>query len=94
MANNGSWAIREAGQDDADALALVGSATFLETFAGVLAGAAIVEHCARANSAQAYRTYLERGAKAWLAEIDPGAAPIGFALLTAPDLPGARKRRC
>ncbi len=36
---------------DAETLALVGAATFLQTFAGVLDGAAVVAHCAAAHSA-------------------------------------------
>ena len=33
MTDNPVWTIREAGADDAPALALIGAATFLETFA-------------------------------------------------------------
>jgi GNAT superfamily N-acetyltransferase len=83
------WAIRKAGEDDADRLALIGAATFLETFAGVLDGDAIVAHCAAEHTPAAYRTYLAAGAHAWLAEIAPGRAPVGFALLAAPSLPGS-----
>lgn len=85
-----AWRIRTAGADDTAALALVGAATFLETFAGVLAGDAIVAHCARAHTPQAYAGYLAGSAHAWLAERDPGGAPIGFALLTPADLPCSR----
>ena len=46
MDDGPSWTIREAGADDAAALALIGAATFLETFAGILDGDAIVAHCA------------------------------------------------
>jgi ribosomal protein S18 acetylase RimI-like enzyme len=80
------WRIRPAGPDDADALALVGAATFLETFAGFIDGAALVAHCRDAHSAQAYRAYLAKGAKAWLAEIEPGDAPVGYALSCEPEL--------
>jgi GNAT superfamily N-acetyltransferase len=72
------------------ALSLVGSATFLESFAGILAGDAIVRHCATQNSAERYHAYLSAGAKAWLGEAESGNAPVAFALLTAPDLPCAR----
>lgn len=80
------WRIRPAGPADADALALVGAATFLESFAGLVHGAGIVAHCTQAHSAQAYRDYLASGAKAWLAEVEPGHAPVGYAMLTRPDL--------
>ncbi|WP_116090896.1 GNAT family N-acetyltransferase [Sphingomonas crusticola] len=86
----GGWAVRRAGPDDAAALALVGGATFLETFAGLLDGAAIVAHCAREHKEAAYRAYLAGGAAAWLAETDEGRAPIGFALVAQPALPGAQ----
>ena len=89
MTDSNHWTVREAGAGDAPALALVGGATFLETFAGVLAGASIVEHCVHANSAESYERYLAEGGRAWLAELAPGSAPVGFALLTTPQLPGA-----
>ena len=77
--------IRRAALADADRLALVGSATFLETFAGTLAGDGVVAHCTSAHAPAAYAGYLAGGAAAWLAELD--AAPVGYALLAAPDLP-------
>lgn len=61
------WTVREAFKDDAQRLALIGRATFLETFAGILDGNAIMEHRERTNNAVAYKQYLERGARAWLA---------------------------
>ena len=82
------WTIRPAGPDDVAALSLVGGATFLESFAGMIQGKAIVEHCARQHSGQAYRAYIDKGAQIWIAETQTGA-PIGYAMLTAPDLPGA-----
>lgn len=90
MTASPAFDVREANADDARALSLIGSATFLETFAGVLDGDAIVEHCARAHSTEAYRTLFDDGARAWLAEIGPGDAPVGFALIASPDLPGAQ----
>lgn len=82
-----SWTIRQASPDDANALALIGSATFLEAFAEVIEGRDIVAHGASAHSAEAYRKYLASGGAAWLAETSLGA-PIGYALNTVPDLPG------
>ncbi|WP_159976781.1 MULTISPECIES: GNAT family N-acetyltransferase [unclassified Novosphingobium] len=80
------WRIRPAGPDDADALALVGAATFLESFAGLIDGGGLVVHCRDQHSAETYHTYLAKGAKAWLAEIEPGGAPVGYALSCAPEL--------
>ncbi|UZK65905.1 GNAT family N-acetyltransferase [Sphingomonas sp. M1-B02] len=90
MADGDTWRVREASADDARALALVGAATFLDAFAGVLQGEAIVAHCARVHSDAAYRNALAGGARAWLAESVTGGAPIGYALLGTPDLPGAQ----
>ncbi|MGV1682018.1 N-acetyltransferase family protein [Sphingopyxis sp. NJF-3] len=91
MDDGPTWTIREAGEDDAAALALIGAATFLETFAGILDGAAIVAHCAAQHEAGAYRARLASGARAWLAEAQPGGAPIGFALVGKPDLDAAEE---
>jgi len=82
------WRVRPAACDDATALALIGAATFLETFADILDGAAVLAHCQNANAPAAYAGYLESGAAAWLGETDKGA-PIGLALLIAPELPEA-----
>jgi diamine N-acetyltransferase len=84
-----NWRVRPAELVDADALALIGAATFLDSFSGTLAGQAIVAHCRVAHAQETYEAYFEHGARAWLAEAKPGDAPIGYALLTEPDLPGA-----
>lgn len=84
------WNLRPASLADADRLALIGAATFLETFASVLDGAAIVAHCRAQHAADAYVRYFGQGASAWLAEAEPGHAPLGFALVGEPDIPGSR----
>src|SRR3546814_13718428 len=53
------------------------------------AGAAILGDGAAQQGAAAYRDHLAAGARAWLAEALPGGAPIGFALITKPDLAAA-----
>ena len=83
------WTVRRAGPEDADALALVGAASFLDGFADILPGADIVAHCAARNSPQAYRTWLAAGPALWLGETATGA-PVGYAGLSQPDLPQAR----
>lgn len=86
--------IRRAGAGDEEALALVGQATFLETFAGVLDGSAIVEHCRHAHSVVKYRDWLcDKDAAIWLAEVTPGNAPVGYLVLARPDLPMADMSR-
>jgi len=80
--------IRAATPDDADALSLVGAATFLETFAGVLQGADIVEHCRKRHAPDVYRHWLANAAaRVWVAEATVGGAPIGYLVLDIADLP-------
>jgi ribosomal protein S18 acetylase RimI-like enzyme len=81
------WKLRQASAEDAEHLALIGAATFLETFAGILEGDAIVAHCVREHGVEAYRTLLAaEPSAAWLAEAESGGAPIGYALVAAPKL--------
>lgn len=81
-------ALRAATVEDAAALALVGAATFLEAFTWMLPGADIVAHVARNHTAEAYRRYLAHAdTRITLAEAVPGGAPVGYAMLTAPELP-------
>ena len=86
-----NWTIRQAAETDIEALAVIGAATFLETFAGVLDGPAITTHCMQEHSGAAYAGQLKIGSIAWLAECEIGSAPFGFALLGKPDLPGMNK---
>lgn len=74
--------------EDAGTLATIGSATFLESFAGVLEGSSILMHCQKQHSVEKYRDYMTQPeTKAWLAVVQPGDAPVGYAMLTEPDLP-------
>ncbi len=80
--------LRLAAPADAPALALVASATFLETFADIIAGPDIVAHVAANNSAEKFGDWIgDAENRLWIAERKATAAPIGYALLTAPDLP-------
>lgn len=79
--------IRKCGPGDEAVLALVGQASFLEAFAGVLNGHDIVAHCLKQHAVEKYRGWLQDGhTTIWLAEA-PGGAPVGYLVLTAPDLP-------
>lgn len=83
-------AIRRAQAGDEHALSLVGQATFLETFSGILDGDAITEHCRKAHSPSHYLHWLGDARSAvWLAGAAPGDAPVGYVVVTKPDLPGA-----
>ena len=80
--------IRKAAVSDAAALALVGAATFLESYAGVVDGRDVVDHCRRQHSPEAYARWLADEAYAiWLATIEPGEAPVGYLMLGRADLP-------
>jgi diamine N-acetyltransferase len=80
--------VREAGLGDEHRLALVGAATFLESYAGVLTGDDIIAHCADKHSPTVYEDWLIGGeARIWLAEAEQGRAPIGYLVMTPPDVP-------
>ena len=80
--------IRRCSVEDAEALALVGAATFLDAFSGVLPGRSIVQHCKVNHSVEAYAGYLSQPeSRVWLAETKAQEGPVGYAMLTAPDLP-------
>jgi ribosomal protein S18 acetylase RimI-like enzyme len=84
----GGIAIRRCTPADADALALVGRATFLETFAGILDGADIAAHCAHQHAPALYAEWLQHEAsRVWIAEANPGNAPIGYLVLAGAKLP-------
>lgn len=81
-------AVRRAASGDAAALAAVGAATFLETFAGLVDGADIVAHCARQHAESVYAGWLASADYApFLATVEPGAAPVGYAVLAPADVP-------
>ena len=86
-------AIRPCAKGDEQALALVGQATFLEAFAGILDGADVIAHCQRQHDVQLYRDWLALPAmRLWLAEATPGGAPVGYLVLSPAGLPVADPR--
>lgn len=68
--------IRVCNPGDVNALALLGQATFLESFAGLLDGIGILGHCANQHSSAVYRGWFE-----------PGGAPVGYLVFVPPILP-------
>jgi len=83
-----TMSVRRCEAGDAQRLALIGAATFLESYAGVIDGQAIVDHCAEKHTVAAYCDALNQPDHAlWLAEQAPGQAPVGYLHLTSPDLP-------
>jgi ribosomal protein S18 acetylase RimI-like enzyme len=73
---------------DEEALALVGAATFLETFAGLLEGPDILAHCRVQHAASQYAAWLA-DPKYQLCLAELVGAPVGFVVLSPPDLPVA-----
>lgn len=80
--------VRIAELADAPTLSLVAGATFLETFADIIPGPDIVAHVAVNNSAEKFWGWIgDGGSRVWIAGLASTHAPIGYAVLTAPDLP-------
>jgi diamine N-acetyltransferase len=80
--------IRSGVPGDEHALALVGQATFLESFAGVLSGEDILAHCTRQHSPEIYRAWLaDPRTHTWIAEMEPRGAPVGYLVLAPANLP-------
>ena len=82
------FTLREAKLEDISELALIGQGTFLESYAELIQRSDIIKHCHNQHGEAAYRSYLTDGvSRAWIAEMNSTGAPIGYALLTTPDLP-------
>lgn len=80
--------VRPCDANDAAALALVGQATFLETYAGALPKTDILAHCRVEHGEARYAEWLaDPRYGLWIAEVDEGRAPLGYAVLSPPDLP-------
>lgn len=81
-----TMAIRRCVPGDEGALSLVGQASFLEAFAGVLDGGDVVAHCTKQHSVENYRAWLsDPRTSIWIAEV--ARCPVGYLVLTTPDLP-------
>ena len=80
--------LRVADRTDVAALALVGQATFLESFAGLHTARDILAHCERQHAPGVYADWLgdERN-DLWLLEAQPGAAPVGYLVMAPADVP-------
>jgi GNAT superfamily N-acetyltransferase len=81
--------LRAATVADARALALVGPATFLETFANDHPGDALIAFTETHHSTAYYEALLaEPTTSAWIVEHNAGA-PIGYAILVPASVPGS-----
>ncbi|WP_068877259.1 MULTISPECIES: GNAT family N-acetyltransferase [unclassified Phenylobacterium] len=81
--------IRPCGPQDAGALALVGQATFLETYATVLPAADILAHCSHEHGEARYAAWLAQPGtyRFWAAGVAGLGAAVGYVMLCPPDLP-------
>jgi len=79
--------LRRATPADAAMLALVGAATFLEAFTWMLPGADILAHATKNHTPEAYAAYLAAPDTRITLAVTGDDAPVGFAMLTAPELP-------
>lgn len=72
---------------DAPALSVLGGATFLASFAQDHPGPALIAHIRSAHDEGAYLAALiDPARQVWIGET-PLGAPVGYAMLTPPDLP-------
>ena len=78
---------RKAGVDDADALALLGSATFLATFAFDHPGQPLVAHLRTEHSPEYYANALAQPGVDIVIGETPLGAPVGYAMITPPSHP-------
>lgn len=84
--------VRRAELAEAASAALVASATLLDAFAGILSSADIVAHCAHHNTPEQFAFWIaDPGSVVTLAVAANGAAPVGYTVLTKPDLPVERR---
>lgn len=80
--------IRRAVAGDEDALAAIGGATFLETYAEKARGADIVDHARNVHTPETYRALMtEPRSACWLAEVEETGAPVGYAVNCPSDFP-------
>lgn len=85
--------IRACVPGDEHALALVGQASFLESYAGMLEGADIVAFCAEKHASAVYRDWLrDPDMQLWAARHVHGGAVVGYLVLGPAALPIAEPR--
>lgn len=80
--------IRAAQPGDETRLALVGRATFLETYADLLPVEDVLAHTEKQHAPGVYAAWLaDARYRSWLVETGPGHVPVGYLVLSPPDLP-------
>jgi len=88
----GKTTIRRATSADAPLLALVGAASFLETYAALIPGGDLAAHCRVKHSESEYERFLgDPNFALWLVVSDTGA-PVGYLVMGPATLPEERPR--
>ena len=83
-----TWRLQRAGAADAEALALVAAATFLETYHALIGMADILAHVAERCSPTTFAQGIDDPeAAVFCAMVEETGVPLGFAVLTPPDFP-------
>ena len=78
---------RKAGVDDAEALAHLGAATFLASFASDHPGKPLIEHLNQYHSVDYYARKLAHSAVDIIIGETPLGAPVGYVMLVPPEHP-------
>lgn len=82
------WTVRRADAADAPALALVAGATLLETFHAIIPVTDMIAHVTGKSSAAVFTSWIaDPDSTVFYAGADGTDAPLGYAVLTAPDFP-------
>jgi diamine N-acetyltransferase len=84
--------LRRAGGEDAAMMAVVGTATFLEAYTWALPGADIVDFCRQNHTDSSYAAYLAKPDTRITLAVTGQDAPVGYAMICAPDLEGFEVR--
>ena len=80
--------LRRAAPGDEDMLALLGAATFLDSYADLIDGPDILAHCQRQHASTIYADWLASADPRhaiWLVEHKRTRAPVAYATLNPPD---------
>lgn len=84
----GEISLRRAVPADAERLAHIGVATFIDSYTFDIEGDAMIAHCTRQHAREVYEAYLaDPASSVWLAEYAATGAPVGYAVNCPPDLP-------
>jgi diamine N-acetyltransferase len=85
--------IRICSPGDENTLALLGKTTFVETYAKILDDKDILDFCANHHTPLTYRSWLEDPkTRVWIIERQTLDLPIGYLILTLPNLPVSNSR--